>query len=88
MPPSGQPAYRKTVLSAEVGTNRRSYVLASEQYRHGMTNFLNVLDSERRVLRSETDFAEITSTVSSDLVRLYLALGGGWERVFPLSARG
>ncbi|NHN86177.1 efflux transporter outer membrane subunit, partial [Acetobacter musti] len=41
---------RREELSAQVGTNRRSYVLASEQYRHGMTNFLNVLDSERRVL--------------------------------------
>nr|WP_242012028.1 TolC family protein [Acetobacter oeni] len=79
---------RRDELSAQVETNRRAYVLAGEQYRHGMTNFLDVLDAERRVLRSETDFTDMTSTVSGDLVRLYLSLGGGWESVFPAGRRG
>ncbi|NHO33726.1 efflux transporter outer membrane subunit [Acetobacter sp. LMG 1636] len=79
---------RRDALCAQVETNRRSYVLASEQYRHGMTNFLDVLDAERRVLGSETDFADVTSVVSGDLVRLYLSLGGGWESVFPVRGHG
>jgi NodT family efflux transporter outer membrane factor (OMF) lipoprotein len=70
-------------LAAETVTNQRAYVLAKEQYRHGMTSSLQVLDAERRVLQSELNLADSTSSVSTNLVRLYNALGGGWESVFP-----
>lgn len=70
---------RRDALVQQVETNRRAYVLASERYRHGMTAFLSVLDAERRVLQSELDLADMTTGVSSDVVRLYGALGGGWE---------
>ncbi|WP_233140557.1 efflux transporter outer membrane subunit [Acetobacter sp. DsW_063] len=74
---------RRDQLQAETATNRRAYDLAREQYRHGMTSSLQVLDAERRVLQSEMDLADSAATVSTNLVRLYNALGGGWESSFP-----
>ncbi len=58
-------------------------VLAQSQYRSGLQNYLQVLDAQRRVLSSQTSLAESTANISDDLVRLYNALGGGWETTFP-----
>jgi outer membrane protein TolC len=39
-----------------------------------------VLDAERTLQQNELALAETTSSVSTDLVQLYKALGGGWEQ--------
>lgn len=75
---------RRDELTGEVQADRRAYELALDRYRHGMTSFLDVLDTERRVLNSEVALSEIATSVSTDLTRLYLSLGGGWESVFPV----
>jgi outer membrane protein TolC len=66
-------------LSEAVNANRRAVDLASELFTGGLVNFLNVLDAERSLYRSEDDLAESERTVSLNLVILYKALGGGWE---------
>ena len=53
--------------------------LATELYRNGLGTFLNVLDSQRALLASQSDLAQSDTTVSTDVVALYKALGGGWE---------
>ena len=70
-------------LSAQVAADRRSMDLAQSQYTHGLQSYLQVLDAQRRLLSSQTSLAESTATISDDLVRLYNALGGGWETTFP-----
>lgn len=72
-------------LSAQVAADRRSMDLAQSQYTHGLQSYLQVLDAQRRLLSSQTSLAESTATISDDLVRLYNALGGGWETTFPLA---
>ena len=72
-------------LSAQVAADRRSMELAQGQYTHGLQSYLQVLDAQRRLLSSQTSLAESTATISDDLVRLYNALGGGWETTFPLA---
>ena len=52
-------------------------------YQQGLTNFLNVLDAERSLLSSEDALVRSDSAVSTDLVSLYKALGGGWESFEP-----
>jgi outer membrane protein, multidrug efflux system len=49
----------------------------------GLGTFLNVLDSERALFSSESDLAQSEATVSTDVVALYKALGGGWETLAP-----
>jgi len=38
-----------------------------------------LLDAERSLLASETALAQSRQAISSDLVNIYRALGGGWE---------
>ena len=42
-------------------------------------DFLNVNESLAQLLRSENELVQSDVDVASDLVRLYRALGGGWE---------
>lgn len=74
---------RRDSLEREVAANQRALDLARDQYRHGMVTFLTVLDAERRVLAAQTDLTSSTATLSTNLVQLYSALGGGWETTFP-----
>ena len=66
-------------LSEAVNANRRAVDLASELFTGGLVNFLNVLDAERSLYRSEDELVQSERTVSLNLVILYKALGGGWE---------
>ena len=58
---------------------RRSVELAFLQYREGAVDFLRVLDAERTQLQEENTLARIRSSVVTNLISLYKALGGGWE---------
>ena len=51
--------------------------------REGVIDFLQVLDVQRSLLAAEQQLTDSTTTVSTDLVQIYKALGGGWETEFP-----
>jgi NodT family efflux transporter outer membrane factor (OMF) lipoprotein len=70
---------RRTHLHEALDQNRQALWLARQQYDHGLVSFLNVLDAERTVFSSEDDLEQSDQTVTTDLVALYKALGGGWE---------
>ncbi|MFT9409511.1 efflux transporter outer membrane subunit [Acetobacter fabarum] len=72
-------------LSGQVAADKRSMELAQSQYKHGLQSYLQVLDAQRRLLSSQTSLADSTASIADDLVRLYNALGGGWESTFPVS---
>ncbi len=74
---------RRDRLAREVEFSRRALDLARLRYGEGVEDFLNVLDAERTVLSSEQALADSTAQISTDLVALYKALGGGWETDFP-----
>ncbi len=59
--------------------NRRALSLAQQRYQQGVADFLSVLDAERSLLSTQQQLASSTTAVSSDLVALYNALGGGWN---------
>ena len=66
-------------LSNAVDANRKAVLLATQLYTHGQTDFLNVLLAQRSLYASEDALAQSTRTVSTNIVALYKALGGGWE---------
>ena len=74
---------RRDRLRTSVEAAQRALTLAGDQYAHGLVNFLNVLDAQRTLLTAQQQLVGSTANVSSDLVQLYTALGGGWEEVFP-----
>jgi len=69
----------RKALNDAVAQNRRALNLSQQLYQAGTEEFLNVLDAERSVLGSETALAQSQQAISSDLVNIYRALGGGWE---------
>lgn len=53
--------------------------LSQYKYQAGLTDFSNVLISERSLLSLQDQLAQSSGTVAANLVGLYKALGGGWE---------
>jgi NodT family efflux transporter outer membrane factor (OMF) lipoprotein len=74
---------RRARLKAQIGHSRQALALARVRYANGVADFLTVLDAERTLLQAELQHVQSTSAVSTDLVQLYKALGGGWEAAFP-----
>jgi len=67
-------ALRRAASSAQEAVN-----LAQIQYEAGLIDFGDVLEAQRSLLGFQDEMAESKGTVASDLVRLYKALGGGWQ---------
>jgi NodT family efflux transporter outer membrane factor (OMF) lipoprotein len=57
----------------------RSLNLAVLQYREGITDFTTVLTAQQSLLSAEDSLASATGSISTNLVGVYRALGGGWE---------
>ena len=70
---------RRAHLTNSVDATQRSLDLVLTQYRAGLTDFQNVLDTERSLLVRQDDLAASEGLVIKNLVDLYRALGGGWD---------
>jgi NodT family efflux transporter outer membrane factor (OMF) lipoprotein len=77
---------RRRSLREAVDANRVAADLARRLYANGLGGFLDVLVAERSLLESESRLVESETAVSTSLVALYVALGGGWERAEELRA--
>jgi len=62
--------------------------LARQQYSSGLVDFQTVLETQRTLLGTQDGVAGARADVSSDHVRLYKALGGGWVPEVVTSAGG
>jgi multidrug efflux system outer membrane protein len=65
---------------------REALRLADLRFRGGITSFLEVLDAQRQQLAADTEVAQSLLERRQALIRLYLALGGGWQAEAPASA--
>ena len=77
---------RRDQLAAAVQNSSRALSLAQQQYTAGVTDFLQVLDAQRTLLQAQQQLSDSTANVSTNLVALYKALGGGWETSMPQPA--
>ncbi|HEY1723924.1 MAG TPA: efflux transporter outer membrane subunit [Steroidobacteraceae bacterium] len=75
----GTDQQRRAWLLATVADNRDALTLSRQRYESGLTNFIDVLDAERTLQQNQLSLVDSTTAVSTDLVRLYRALGGGWQ---------
>jgi len=69
----------RNALTEAVAANRKAVDLATQLYTQGQTDFLNVLESQRALYASEDALVQSTRSISTYLVALYKALGGGWK---------
>ena len=54
---------------------------AQQRYSSGLIDFQAVLETQRTLLSTQESVATTTAAVAADHVRLYKALGGGWQSV-------
>jgi NodT family efflux transporter outer membrane factor (OMF) lipoprotein len=69
----------RRLLQTEVAANQRSVALSQKLYKAGLVDFLTVLTAQQALYQSEDQLQQSEQTVSTDLIALYKALGGGWE---------
>jgi NodT family efflux transporter outer membrane factor (OMF) lipoprotein len=70
-------------LKIETQQSQIALGLAEDQYKQGLADYLSVLNAQQSYLSAQQNEAQSVARVSTDLVTLYKALGGGWEQVFP-----
>jgi outer membrane protein, multidrug efflux system len=64
-------------LASEAAANAAQ--LARQRFDSGLVDFQTVLESQRTRLSTQDSVASATADISADHVRLYKALGGGWN---------
>jgi NodT family efflux transporter outer membrane factor (OMF) lipoprotein len=74
---------RRESLTSLTDQNHEAVRIARREYENGLTDLLDVLEVQRNLYASQDALAQSDQAVSSDLVALYKALGGGWEPPKP-----
>lgn len=79
---------RRESLVKATEAARQAAVLSQNRFDAGLSDFNNVLDSQRSLLSFQDQLARSDGDVIGNLIRLYKALGGGWTSFEqPLSDR-
>jgi NodT family efflux transporter outer membrane factor (OMF) lipoprotein len=71
----------RKALNEAVIANRKAVDLSLQLYTAGQIDFLNVLTAQRSLYTSEDALVQSESSIATDLIALYKALGGGWESI-------
>jgi NodT family efflux transporter outer membrane factor (OMF) lipoprotein len=69
---------RRDSLAAAVKSSQSAFELARYQYSSGLVGFQTVLDTQQSLLSAQDQLAVSQAKVTSNLISLYKALGGGW----------
>ena len=70
---------RLTHLQGAAAAAANADLLAQQRYSSGLIDFQTVLQTQRTLLTAQDSVASSTADISADHVRLYKALGGGWN---------
>ena len=66
-------------LRRGVVTSKKSADLSMLQYKEGLADYQRVLDSIRSLTSKQDQYAAVQGNISTNLIAMYKALGGGWE---------
>ena len=69
---------RRNALAAAVQAGQSAFELARFQYNSGLVDFQTVLDTQQSLLSTQDQLAVSQAKVTTNLISLYKALGGGW----------
>jgi NodT family efflux transporter outer membrane factor (OMF) lipoprotein len=69
---------RRSALGEAAGAAERAAALSRDQYRSGLVDFDTVLVAQRSLITLQDQLTASEGNVTSNLIRLYKALGGGW----------
>jgi multidrug efflux system outer membrane protein len=76
-------ADREADLARAAEQSRAAERLSEDRYAAGLENFITVLESQRRALQADGEWISARRQRLENRVDLYLALGGGFERLEP-----
>ena len=69
---------RREDLTDAVDAAQQAAQISQDKYKAGLVDFSNVLDAQRSLLSFQDQLAQSDGAVTSNLISLYKALGGGW----------
>ena len=72
-------AQRCSALKETVAADQRALDIDLDSFRHGLENYITVLNVQLQTVQARQQLAQALLTQATDLVKLYKALGGGWE---------
>jgi len=67
------------LLSESVKAAKRAVDLSMAQYREGAVDYSRLLTAEQALVQQQDRLAQSRGSVTSNLIALYKALGGGWQ---------
>lgn len=70
---------RRDTLNQLVAQNQEAVRIARQEYNNGLIDLLDVLQVQQNLYAAQDAQTQSDQAVSSDLVAIYKALGGGWE---------
>ncbi len=70
---------RRQALERTVQAQTVALAIARDQYVHGVATFINVLTAETSLAEQHQALIQSTLSLTTDVVNLYKALGGGWQ---------
>jgi NodT family efflux transporter outer membrane factor (OMF) lipoprotein len=71
---------QRVQLEQSVAAASRAVNLSDLQYREGAVDYTRVLNSQQFLVQTQDQLVTTKGTAAVDLIALYKALGGGWER--------
>lgn len=78
---------RRAAVARAVAQNEIALRAARQRYTQGLVDFLNVNTTQAQLLQSQNDLADSDTQITTNLVTLYRALGGGWPTLDPPPGR-
>ena len=78
-----QDASRTSSLQESVVANQRALDVDTDAYKHGLVTYITVLTVQIQTVQAQQQLAQAALTQSTDMVKLFKALGGGWENAEP-----
>ncbi len=77
-----QEQFRHESLITATEAAREAALLSQDRFAAGLVDFSNVLDSQRSLLSFQDQLAGSKGDITTNLIRLYKALGGGWTSFY------
>jgi NodT family efflux transporter outer membrane factor (OMF) lipoprotein len=72
-------AQRSASLDTTVAADQRALDINLDAYRHGLATYVTVLTLQLQTVQARQQLAQASLTQIIDLIKLYKALGGGWQ---------
>ena len=73
-------ALRTSALQESVAADQKALDIDVDAYRHGLVTYISVLTVQIQTVQSQQQLAQAVLAQSTDMVKLFKALGGGWEK--------